>query len=272
MGSREPDHRIEANRRRWDERVPIHLASDFYGVDDFRSGGSSLRDFELEELGPVDGLDLVHLQCHFGQDTISWARQGARVWGLDFSQPAIDAATELAAADPSVEATFVCADVYDAVAALGNRAFDVVYTGFGAINWLPDLDRWAEVVHALLRPGGRLYLAEFHPVLDMFEDSLTVAWPYFGVPGGLHYDESGTYTDRQAATEHNEGWDWTHPLGEVLSVLLARGLHLDSFHEHDHTLFPRFDFLEERTPGRWHVPEGTPSLPFMYSLRMTKPA
>ena len=141
----------ELNRAWWDERVPIDVASEFYDVEGFRAGGSSLRPFEVEEVGDVADRSLLHLQCHFGLDTLSWARRGARVSGLDFSQPAIEAARALAA-DTGLDAEFSVADVYDAPAVLGGRRFDVVYTGIGAINWLPDMERWARVVAELLEP------------------------------------------------------------------------------------------------------------------------
>jgi SAM-dependent methyltransferase len=255
------------NRAAWDERVPLHLASDFYDVDSFVAGRSTLRSFERAELGPVDGLDLVHLQCHFGQDTLSWAREGARVTGLDFSGPAIAAAAELAAR-LGVDAAFVQADVYDAVEALGGQRFDVVYTGLGALLWLPDLVRWAQIVAALLRPRGVLYLVEFHPVADVFaDDALVVERPYFGPAEGTVERAPGTYTDWGAATEHNTTVEWTHPIGSVVSAVLAAGLHLESFHEHDHTLFERWPFLERCDDFTYRLPASYPSLPLLYSLR-----
>jgi SAM-dependent methyltransferase len=264
------DPRIEANRRRWDERVPLHVASDFYDVEGFRQEGVlSLRDFEIEELGSVEGRELAHLQCHFGQDTLSWARLGASVMGLDFSKPAVEAANALAA-ELALDARFVHANVYDAVEALG-KPFDIVYTGLGAINWLPDLARWAGVIDQLLRPGGTFYLAEFHPLIETLgDDDLTISYPYFMGPEGISWDDTGTYTDRSAVTEHNEGWEWTHPLSEVATVLLGRGFHLELFHEFPYTLFPRWTFLEEREPGRYHLPAGMPSIPMMYTMRWSK--
>ena len=145
----------EANRASWDERVPIHASGEFYDVAGFRSGQERLRPFEISEVGDVTGKELVHLQCHFGIDTLSWARRGARVVGLDFSAPAIGEARRLAA-ELGLDADFVRSDVYDAPGSLGGRDFDVVYTGLGAINWLPDIRRWAGVAAALVRPGGFL--------------------------------------------------------------------------------------------------------------------
>ena len=167
------DDWFEVNREMWDERVPIHVASELYDVEAFVAGRSSLRPFELAELPDVRGRTLVHPQCHFGEDTLSWARLGARVTGLDFSGPAVEAARALAARC-ELEAEFVEANVYDASEALGGRRFDIVYTGLGALNWLPDIERWARVMASLVAPGGCLYLAEFHPFTHVFgDDDLT---------------------------------------------------------------------------------------------------
>ena len=155
---------MEANRRQWDERAPLHVASEFYDVDGFRAGRSTLRAVEVEEVGDVTGRELLHLQCHFGLDTLSWARRGARVTGLDFSESAVEAARALADAE-GIDAEFVCANVYDAVAALSGRTYDVVYTGIGALCWLPDIDRWAATAGALVKPGGSLYVFEHHPFI-----------------------------------------------------------------------------------------------------------
>ena len=169
----------EANRANWDERVPIHVSGEFYDVASFKGGQERLQPFEIDEVGDVSGKELLHLQCHFGIDTLSWACRGARVTGLDFSAPAVVAARGLAS-DMGLEATFVQSDVYDAVDATGGLSFDIVYTGRGAIIWLPDMGRWAEVVADLLEPGGFLYLTEFHPFTDIFGDEdLSVEYDYF---------------------------------------------------------------------------------------------
>jgi SAM-dependent methyltransferase len=261
---------LETNRAMWDERVAIHVASDFYDVEGFLAGRTSLRPFEPEELGDVTGATLLHAQCHFGLDALSWARRGARVTGLDFSGPAVEAAGEIAAR-AGIDADFVRSDVYDAVDALGGRRFDVVYTGLGALNWLPDLERWARVMAALVAPGGRFYLAEFHPFSDVFgDDALTVTYPYFrGAP--LVFDEPGTYAELTAPTEHNRSVEWNHGLGEVVSSLVAAGLRVEFLHEHDYTLFPRWPDLQVSGRHFYRLPEGEPSLPLMYSLRATRP-
>lgn len=259
---------LDTNRRMWDERVPIHVGSDFYDVEGFLAGANTLRAFEAVELGDVDGSTLVHPQCHFGLDTLSWARRGARVTGLDFSAPAIDAARDLAAG-AGLEAEFVQADVYDAPVALGGRRFDVVYTGLGAINWLPDLAAWARTMAALLAPGGRFYLVEFHPASAIFaDDELTVAHPYFH-EAPMEWDEPGTYADPSADTVHNRSVEWNHGLGAVVSAVVAAGLRIELLHEHDYTLFQRWPFLVRAQDGTYRLPAGIPSLPLMYSLLAT---
>ena len=160
----------ELNRAMWNERVPLHRRSRLYDLPGFKAGALSLSAHEIADLGDVRDRDLVHLQCHFGKDTLSWARLGARVTGLDFSEPAVTAAEELAR-EISVDARFVIADIYDAPAALDGRRFDIVYTGVGALCWLPDMERWAKVVFDLLRPGGQLYLFEFHPLRWIFGEN-----------------------------------------------------------------------------------------------------
>jgi SAM-dependent methyltransferase len=264
--------RVALNRAMWDERVPIHVAGEFYGVEKFRadSGRLDVRPFEVEELGSVAGRTLVHLQCHFGLDTLSWARLGARVTGLDFSGPAVEAATRLAQ-EIGIEADFVEADLYDAVAALGHRSFDIVYTGKGALLWLPDIRRWATVCAALVAPGGTLYLSEFHPVTDMFAwESLAVERSYFD-SGPVFDDSPGTYADLEADTVHNTTYEWLHPLGTVVTALIEAGLRIEFLHEHADTLFPRWPFLEHRDDGSFVLPPGMPQMPLMYSLRAVKP-
>jgi SAM-dependent methyltransferase len=257
---------LETNRAMWDERVPIHVAGEFYDVEGFLGGRSKLRDFELREMGPVDGCTLIHPQCHFGLDTLSWARLGARVTGLDFSAPAIESARTIAQR-AGIEAEFVQGNVYEASELVGGRRFDIVYTGLGAINWLPDLDRWAQTMASLVKTDGRFYLAEFHPFANVFADeSLEFAYSYFDT-GPHEWDEPGTYADLSAQTAHNRSVEWTHGLGQVISAIVAAGLRIEFVHEHDYTLFPRWPILVQVAPGIYRLPEGIPSLPLMYSLR-----
>ena len=250
------------------------MASEFYDVDGFRAGGSTLRPFELEEVGDVAGKRLAHLQCHFGLDSLSWARAGASVAGLDFSEPAVRAATELAE-ETGLDATFVQSDVYDAVEALGRERFDIVYTGLGALNWLPDLPRWAGGIADLLEPGGFFYLAEFHPFTWVFaEDELEIEMDYFHNPEGEHFDDDmqGSYADLELPTRNNATVEWQHTLSDVVNAVIGAGLTLELLSEHDYTLFPRFtNLVEDRdllsAGAVYRRPGGAPRLPFMYSLR-----
>lgn len=191
--------------------------------------------------------------------------------GLDFSAPAIRAAGELSRR-AGIEASWVEADVYDAVEAVGGTRYDIVYTGLGALNWLPDIERWARVMAGLLAPGGRLYMAEFHPFAMVFGDeALTVSYPYFHSEPLEFDDPPGTYADLQAPTVHNRSIEWIHPIGSVVSALTAAGLRLEFLHEHDHTLFQAWPFLEPEERGIYRLPADMPSLPLMYSLRAVAP-
>jgi SAM-dependent methyltransferase len=261
---------LEANRANWDERVPIHVSGEFYDVASFKGGQERLQPFEIAEVGEVRGKELLHLQCHFGIDTLSWARRGASVTGLDFSAPAVEAARGLAS-EMGLEAAFVQSDVYEAVGALGGRTFDVVYTGRGAILWLPDIERWAKVVAELLGPGGFLYLTEFHPFTEVFGDEdLSVEHDYFQDENPRVWNEPGTYADFDAETSNNVTYEWNHTLGKVVSALCSAGLGIELLHEYDYTVFPRWPILEKSGFGTYRLPEGTPRIPLMYSLRARK--
>jgi SAM-dependent methyltransferase len=269
-----PDDWREANRARWDERVAIHTLSDFYDQAGFRDSRDVIRDFEAAEVGDVTGRSLLHLQCHFGQDTLSWAHRGAtRVVGLDFSERATETARELAAElgyGPD-RASFVTADVYDAVEAVPDTSYDIVYTGIGALNWLPDLGRWAATAASLVAPGGFLYLAEFHPLCDALDEGTgsRITHDYFRHDAWVD-ETSGTYTDIDAPTVHNRSVEWTHTLGDVVTALAAAGLRIDFLHEHDVTLFQRFADLRRGADGYYRLPADRPRIPLMYSLKATR--
>jgi 2-polyprenyl-3-methyl-5-hydroxy-6-metoxy-1,4-benzoquinol methylase len=255
------------NRANWDDRVPVHLASEFYDLEGFRAGVSSLRPFETAEVGDVTGKRLVHLQCHVGLDTLSWARHGALVTGLDFSEPAIEAARSLATS-LAIDASFVVADVYDAVTALGRQRFDVVYTGTGALVWLPDIPRWAGVVAALLKPGGFLYLVEGHPFAQILDNAqgTAIVRDYFDDQPQVE-DYSYTYTDGPAL-DHTRSVQFQHPLGQIVTALAETGLRIDFLSEHDFDAFRRFQSLE-RHGGQYRFAAGHPRAPMMFSLRAT---
>ena len=263
---------IDLNRRWWDERVPIHLTSSFYDVDSFRSGRNTLQQWELDEVGEVSARSLLHLQCHFGLDTLSWARIGARATGVDFSQPAVEAAAQLAA-ELDIDATFVCSDVYDAVDALAGAQYDVVYTGHGALVWLPDIERWADQVARLVAPNGILYVSEFHPVTQLFgweDDAMEIVHHYREGEVTLSEDARGSYADLETHTEHNTNALYLHTIGSVLTTLLDHDFQIELFRERDVTLYPRFSFLHPDSMGIYHTPSERPTLPHMYSVRARK--
>jgi len=264
------EDRIGLNRAWWDERVALHMAGEFYDVPGFLDGRSTLRPFEKAELGDVAGLRLVHLQCHFGLDTLSWAREGALVTGVDFAPRAVAAARSLAR-QAGIDAEFVEAGVYDAAEALGGRSFDIVYTSIGAIIWLPDITRWAATVVALLAPGGRFYLAEFHPFsVVLGEEDLTVIDSYFDRGPFLH-DEPGSYAEPDAETRHHQSVTWQHGLGEVITALAQAGLRIEFLHEHPYTLRARWPFMERHPDRTWHMPAEQPQVPLLYSVKATRP-
>jgi SAM-dependent methyltransferase len=260
----------ELNRAMWERKTPLHLLSPDYDVPGFKAGRIALRPHEIADLGDVSGKQLVHLQCHLGLDTLSWARLGAHVTGLDFSPAAVKAATTLAQ-EIGVAARFVTADVYDAPASLSHATFDIVYTGVGALCWLPDLQRWAEVVHHLLRPGGQLYLFEFHPLKWMIEggapNDILIRDGYFTPPEGFREAGGVTYADASIPAAATPTVQWNHPLGEVVTALVQAGLRIVSLQELDRDVLRQWDMMERTADDMFRMPPDMPSLPLMYVLR-----
>jgi len=268
-GAADPTGRHRAaNLDNWDERVAIHTASRFYDVEGWLADRPGPRVREVEALGDLSGLDLVHLQCHFGLDTLAWAGAGASVTGLDFSPSAVEAARGLAErAGLADRATFVCADVYDAAEVLAPITFDVVYVSLGALCWLPSVGRWADQVAALARPGGRLYLHESHPVAwSLAHDSPTLEYSYFEEPEPYVDDSGETYTDGGVGLAHRLTYEWNHGIGEVVTALVDRGMRIDRLTEHDWTVLQQFPWLVERSPGKWGAPADCARLPLSYTL------
>jgi SAM-dependent methyltransferase len=260
---------LDTNRANWDDRVPIHVASRFYDVDGWlRNRPGPRRAWEHELLGDVDGLDVVHLQCHFGLDTLSLANAGARVTGLDFSSAAIAEARSLAErAGLAEQARFVEANVLTAAQALHGEQFDLVYVSLGALCWLPSVGQWAAQVAALLRPGGRLYLHDGHPLAwALAEDSLLIEHTYFEEEEPYIDDSGATYTEQSARLAHTQSYEWNHSIGEIVTAVLGQGLRLTSLVEHDWTVWPRFSWLVETGDHRWRVPPDRPRVPLTFTL------
>ncbi|MBK0403520.1 class I SAM-dependent methyltransferase [Adhaeribacter sp. BT258] len=264
----DPNHDyLEKNRLLWNARTDVHVDSDFYGMADFLAGKSSLNAIELGLLGDLEGKSVLHLQCHFGQDSISLARMGAEVTGADLSDKAIEKARELAL-QTNTNPTFICTDLYELPQHL-DKKFDVVFTSYGTIGWLPDLDKWAKVIAHFLKPGGRFVFAEFHPVVWMFDDNLEkVTYGYFN-SGPIIETETGTYADRKAPLNH-EYVGWNHDLGEVLSSLLQNGLALESFQEFDYSPYNIFRNPVEVSPGKFRVAHLDGKIPLVYALTARK--
>ncbi len=262
------------DRALWEQWAAINYRSAFYNVEGFKQGGVRILPFEIEEVGDVAGKELLHLQCHFGLDTLSWARLGARVTGVDYSEQAIAQARELAA-NTGQPATFVCCDVLDLPAHLAGQ-FDVVYTSHGVLGWLPDLTRWAEVIAHFLRPGGVFYIAEMHPFVWPFDDSgdtteLRVRFPYFTRETPLPFPVEGSYADRGAQVEQTVEYSWPHSIGEVVTVLASAGLRIEFLHEWPFRVWS-LPFLVEHTDGTWRLPASVSGeIPLSFSLRATKP-
>jgi SAM-dependent methyltransferase len=266
------------NRANWDERAPAHAGSPGYAVDRFIADPNFLSEvvrFDLPRLGDVSGLRGVHLQCHIGTDTISLHRLGARMKGLDFSGASLEQARRLAAATKA-DIEFVESDVYDAPAVLGEGGFDLVYTGVGALGWLPDIRRWAGVVATLLRPGGRLFLREGHPMLWAMADPrpdglLVVEHPYFERPEPTVWDEPGTYVETDVAFQHTVTHEWNHGLGEIVTALLDEGMEITMLEEHDSAPWNALTGMTVKDEhGEWRLADRPWRLPQTYTLQARK--
>jgi ubiquinone/menaquinone biosynthesis C-methylase UbiE len=267
---------LAANRAHWDELVPIHAKSDFYDLGRFKAGGTSLKSVELEQLGDVSGRSLLHLQCHFGMDTLSWARLGARVTGMDFSSKAIEQATNVAE-EIGIDARFIESNIYDLPNVL-DEEFDIVFTSYGVLVHLPDMPSWAKVVARFLKPGGAFHMVEFHPFSQMFDDTpdlseLKFAYPYFDHKAPLKFepDDQGSYADR-SATVDTPTYEWSHSLSIILGSLLKAGLRIETFREFNHSVYRQLPFMEQSDDGYWRMPAGQPDVPLMFSVLATKPA
>ena len=267
------DKYLKANRDFWNEATPVHYGSDFYDVEGFKSGRSSLRSIELEELGDVAGKSLLHLQCHFGMDTLSWARLGAEVTGVDFSDRAIGMARSLSR-EIGVPAKFVQSDIYGLPDAL-KAEYDIVFTSYGVLVWLPDLTRWAEVISQFLKPGGTFCIVDAHPFAHVFYNDddatdLRMEYPYSCQPSRpLDFGPGPTYTD--GSPELLSGtYEWNHSMGNILNSLISAGLNIEFLHEFHFAGWQALPMMEQGEDGWWRLQEQRESMPFLFSLRATK--
>lgn len=272
----ELDAHRAANLANWNERVAGHMAPDGYGVDGFVADPDRITGvvrFDAAVLGDVADLTLLHPQCHIGTDTLSWAKLGAQVTGFDFSATAISAARDLASR-LGLEANFVECELYSAPAHI-EGPFDIVYTGVGAINWLPDIAEWGRIMAGFVRPGGRFYIREGHPMMSTLDDErddreLVVAYRYFdtGEPEGWVSDESYLGS---ATLENTQTYEWPHPISDVVNSLIDAGLVIERLDEHQHLDWRFFHFVEETDEG-FVLPEALRDrVPLQYSILATKP-
>lgn len=267
------DKYVKSNQQLWDQRATVHVKSEFYDVAGFRAGKSSLNPIELDEIaGEVAGKDLLHLQCHFGMDTLSLARLGANATGVDFSGEAIKAARQLNE-DLGMSCEFIQSDIMDLKEALSGQ-FDIVYTSYGVLCWLPDLKRWAETIAHFLRPGGTFYIVEMHPFGYVFDDEieepvLRAHYPYFYDSEPLKFEPEASYADPDARIDH-PSYEWQHSLGFIISSLIEAGLRIEYLHEFDYTVYRQFPFLVQGENQIYALPEGIPPVPLLFSLRATK--
>lgn len=258
---------IKLNKTTWNDKVDVHIASDFYENENFLKGKSTLQSIELELLGDISNKKILHLQCHFGQDTISFSRLGAKATGVDLSDKAIERAKEFNA-QLGLDATFICCDVYETPNYLDEK-FDIVFTSYGTIGWLPDLDKWAKIVSHFLKPNGKFIMADFHPVVWMYDnDFKEVFYNYFNVEP-IYENETGTYADKDAAIV-NKTISWNHPISEILNALINSGLELNQFNEYNYSPYNCFNKTEEFETGKFRIKNFGSKIPMVYSILATK--
>jgi SAM-dependent methyltransferase len=260
----------ETNKARWNELVDIHARSQEYDLEDFIAGKNSLHQPELDILGDVRGKSLLHLQCHFGLDTISWARLGAKVTGVDFSDTAIELAREIARR-LGVEAEFICSNVYDLPKVL-NGQYDIVFTSIGVLCWLHDINEWARIVARYLKPGGTFLLVESHPLMGVFDDEseeLKIRYSYWHSDEPMSWETEGTYTDEDAKITNRRSYEWQHTVSDVLNSLIKAGLRVKEIREYPYLPWRYVKKAEKGLDGCWRIP-GDP-LPQMWSVEAVKP-
>lgn len=260
---------FEINKDTWNKKVAIHSKSEFYDVDGFKKGNTSLNRIELEELGDVNGKSLLHLQCHFGQDTLSWSRLGAKCTGIDLSDEGIKEAKKLNI-ELGLDATFIESNLYDVPKNVKGK-FDIVFTSYGVIGWLPDLKTWGKIIADKLKKGGVFYIIEFHPIVWMFDFLQTppkLTYPYLN--SEVIYEEyKGTYTNSDADIISKE-YGWNHGLGEVISSLTSAGLQIEFLHEFEKSPYNSFPEMDKTDDNMFVLKENQRMFPLLYSIKATK--
>ncbi|MGB3341460.1 MAG: class I SAM-dependent methyltransferase [bacterium] len=258
---------FNVNRELWNGWTEFHKGSSTYDIEGFKQGRSSLHRIEVKELGDVAGKKILHLQCHFGLDTLSWVRRGGSVTGIDFSDRAIKLARSLAK-ELDLNARFICSNIYDLKEKLDEK-FDIVFTSYGILAWLPDLKKWADTIYHFLHTGGIFYIVEFHPILNMFNDDGDLQNSYFHREQPLEYECKGSYAAPQADFIH-KAFEWDHPLSEVISSLTQAGLAINFLHEFPYTISGDFPFLIQGEDGLWRFKGLENKIPLMFSIKTSK--
>jgi SAM-dependent methyltransferase len=258
---------FEANKDLWNQRTAVHKDSAFYDLAGFKAGANVLTPIELNEIGDVKKSSLLHLQCHFGMDTMSFSRMGAKCTGVDLSDDAIRLAKEINE-ELKLDAKFVCCNVYD-TSKYVNEKFDIVFTSYGTVGWLPDLDPWANVIAERLKPGGYFYMADFHPVVWMFDDDFTHIKYHYDNKELIVMEDQPTYTGDKNEIKGME-YSWNHSISEVLNALINAGLKIEFFNEHTFSPYSNFKNSVETEDGKWHIKGMEGKLPMVYSLRARK--
>jgi len=256
---------IETNRSLWDGWTEINKKSCLYDLESFKAGKNRLKSIELEELTDVSGKTMLHLMCHFGMDTMSWARMGAKVTGIDFSPEAISLAKSLSE-ELNIPARFIETELYDLPEILDEK-FDIVFTSYGVKAWICDTPKWARLIARYLKPGGTFYMVEFHPILGMFDDDgEKLEYPYFYSPKPIKYVAEGNYADPGHDFKH-DAYEWFHSLGEIVTALISAGLKIEYLHEFPYSPTNCCSFFTEFSPGKYVI-ENYPNLvPLVFSIR-----
>jgi len=264
------DKYLKANKKLWDDLTKIHYESDFYDVEGFKKGNCSLTDIEVEEVGDVTGKSLLHLQCHFGQDTLSWARRGADVTGVDFSEKGINQAISLAK-ELDIPAKFIRCDIYELDKNLDDK-FDIVFTSAGVLIWLPDSKRWAEIISHFLKPKGIFYIREFHPFTYIFNDEAEtpiIGYPYFKTNKPIESGDDVDYANPNIMVE-GTSYEWPHSMAEIINSLINAGLKIEFLHEFNYSVCQLYSFLKKCDDGMWRYDGAEGDLPLMFSIRAIK--
>ena len=267
MNSHPDKNYKEINRKSWNNRVDAHIESEFYDMKGFLLGNSSLNPIELELLGDIKDKSILHLQCHFGQDTISLARAGGKTTGVDLSDKAIQKAKEIAE-ECKVDTTFICCDIFDLPDHL-NEQFDIVFASYGTIGWLPDLDKWARIISRFLKSNGHFIFVEFHPVVWMFDDDFgKIEYNYFN-SGAIVESEEGTYADREAEISQ-ECIVWNHSMSDIINSLIKNGLGIDSLEEYDYSPYDCFKHTVEFEPKKFRIKHLENRIPMIFAIKASK--